>query len=77
MKLIVKEHVVAITQPNVKTYTIHSEATDSVKIPLAIGLEKGDLLVYKGEGIVMRLPVGANGEVLTADDSTELGVKWA
>lgn len=49
----------------------------SSSIPMGIGLMKGDILVYRGEGDVVRLPVGTNGQVLTADSSAELGVKWA
>ena len=78
MKLIVKEHVSAVVQPVVKTYHITVEAIDSInRIPRAIGLQKGDILVYQGQGVVKRLPVGTNGQVLTADDTAELGVKWA
>ena len=46
-------------------------------IPVMIGLEKGDILVYKGEGNIARLPVGTAGQKLTADPTSELGVKWA
>lgn len=46
-------------------------------IPMSVGLMKGDILVYKEEGYVKRLPVGLDGQVLTADSSSELGVKWA
>ena len=53
------------------------EENVSGSIPMSIGLMKGDILVYQGEGYVKRLPVGTNGQVLTADSSTELGVKWA
>ena len=78
MKLIVKEHVSAVVQPVVKTYHITVEAIDSInRIPISIGLQKGDILVYKGEGQIDRLPVGTNGQVLTADSSAPLGVKWA
>ena len=45
-------------------------------IPMGLGLMKGDLLVYRGEGDVVRLPVGLDGQVLTADSASELGVKW-
>ena len=45
-------------------------------VPMNIGLMKGDILVYRGEGDVVRLPVGTDGQVLTADSSSELGVKW-
>jgi hypothetical protein len=37
---------------------------------------KGDLMVRNGSAVV-RLPVGANGQVLTADSAQALGVKWA
>ena len=37
---------------------------------------KGDL-VTRSSSAVTRLPVGANGRVLTADSSESLGVKWA
>ena len=56
---------------------IPEENSTSQWIPLSIGLMKGDILVYRGEGDLVRLPVGTNGQVLTADSTTELGVKWA
>ena len=46
-------------------------------IPLSMGLMKGDILVYRGEGDLVRLPVGSDGQVLTADSTSELGIKWA
>ena len=45
-------------------------------IPMSIGLAKGDILVYQGDGNVKRLPVGQDGQVLTADSTAELGVRW-
>ncbi len=56
---------------------VPDESNTNNSIPMGIGLMKGDLLVYQGEGNVVRLPVGTNGQVLTADSSSELGVKWA
>jgi len=56
---------------------VPDETNTSNSIPMGIGLMKGDLLVYRGEGDVVRLPVGTNGQVLTADSTSELGVKWA
>ena len=56
---------------------VPEDEENSGSIPLSIGLMKGDLLVYKEDGYVKRLPVGTDGQVLTADSSAELGVKWA
>lgn len=38
---------------------------------------KGDLYVATGSGVVVRLAVGSNGNVLTADSGETDGVKWA
>lgn len=37
---------------------------------------KGDLLVYGADGL-QRLPVGTDGQVLTADSTVSAGIKWA
>lgn len=44
--------------------------------PVAIDA-KGDILVGDSADSVVRVPVGTNNTVLTADDSTTSGVKWA
>ena len=46
-------------------------------IPDTIWQAKGDLLVGSASVTTGRLPVGSNGQVLTADSSESLGVKWA
>ena len=46
-------------------------------IPMSIGMMKGDIIVFRGEGDPVRLPVGTAGQVLTVDPNSELGVKWA
>lgn len=38
---------------------------------------KGDLLVGAADDVLARLPVGGNGQVLTADSAASAGVKWA
>ena len=38
---------------------------------------KGDLLVGTAPDTLARLPVGSNGQVLTADSAQTTGVKWA
>lgn len=55
---------------------VPDEENPTGSIPMSIGLMKGDILVYQGEGHVKRLPVGLDGQVLTADSSAELGVDW-
>lgn len=41
----------------------------------ALGVAKGDVVVYNGSAFV-RLPVGANGKVLTADNALTNGLGW-
>src|SRR3954467_12687778 len=38
---------------------------------------KGDLAAARGPDAAAKLPVGTNGQVLTADSAQTLGVKWA
>ncbi len=38
---------------------------------------KGDIYVRDGNGDLIRLPVGSNTQVLTADSTVTAGVKWA
>lgn len=58
-------------------YEIDIDASNPNAVPIGMGLMKGDILVFRGEGDLVRLPVGNDGQVLTADSSAELGVKWA
>ncbi len=58
-------------------YEVDIDESNPNSVPLHMGLMKGDILVYRGEGDIVRLPVGSDGQVLTADSESELGVKWA
>lgn len=58
-------------------YEVDIDTSNPNGVPIGMGLLKGDILVYRGEGDLARLPVGQNGQVLTADSTSELGVKWA
>lgn len=57
-------------------YEVEVDPSNPTAIPLSMGLMKGDILVYAGEGDIRRLPVGTAGQVLTADPDSELGVRW-
>lgn len=57
----------------IQTYDIADRAVTGPK--LAIPTTKGDLLGYGSD--VDRVPVGSNGQVLTADSTQALGIKWA
>lgn len=46
-------------------------------IPGTIWQAKGDILVGSASVTTGRLPVGSNGQVLTADSAQALGVKWS
>lgn len=46
------------------------------KIGLSSVLAKGDLIVGSSASVVSNLPVGTNGQVLTANSAAPLGVDW-
>lgn len=52
-------------------------AGGSETLPASIIDAKGDLIVGTADNTVARLPVGADGQVLTADSAETSGVKWA
>lgn len=57
--------------------TIPSTASEVGAVPESLATAKGDLLIASSAGVVGRLPVGTDGQVLTADSSQTAGAKWA
>lgn len=54
-----------------------TNVTDDAQIAKSIGTTKGDIIVFTGSATPVRLQVGANGTVLTADSGETEGVEWA
>ena len=65
-----------LTSADLTFYTT-GVATADAAIPESVVTAKADLLVGASSGVVDNLPVGSNGQVLTADATATLGVKWA
>lgn len=59
------------------TFFTAGVATADAAIPKSVVTAKADLLVGASSGVVDNLAVGSNGQVLTADATQTLGVKWA
>ena len=65
-----------LTSSDLTFYTT-GVATADAAIPENVVTAKADLLVASASGVVDNLAVGTNGQVLTADSTQTLGVKWA
>ena len=65
-----------LTSADLNFYTA-GVATADAAIPETVVTAKADLLVASASGVVDNLAVGTNGQVLTADSTQTLGVKWA
>jgi hypothetical protein len=65
-----------LTSDDLNFYTAGVATADDA-VPEAVVTAKADLLVGASSGVVDNLAVGTNGQVLTADSSATLGVKWA
>ena len=78
--------VLQITDSTSSTSTTTAASPNSVKtsydlaagaIPQSVVDAKGDILAATGDNTIVRLAVGTNTQVLTADSTTATGLKWA
>jgi hypothetical protein len=58
------------------TFFTAGVATADAAIPKAIVTAKGDVIAASSSGVPDNLAVGTDGQVLTADAASTLGVKW-
>jgi hypothetical protein len=65
-----------LTSDDLNFYTA-GVATADAAVPESIVTAKADLLVASASGVVDNLAVGTNDQVLTADSTQTLGMKWA
>jgi hypothetical protein len=65
-----------LTSDDLTFYTT-GVATADAAVPENIVTAKADLLVGASSGVVDNLAVGTNGQVLTADSTQTLGLRWA
>jgi hypothetical protein len=59
------------------TFFTTGTATANAAIPVSTVAVKGDLIAATASAAVLRLAVGTNGQVLTADSTQTTGIKWA
>jgi hypothetical protein len=65
-----------LTSDDLNFYTA-GVATADEAVPETVVTAKADLLVGVSSGVVDNLAVGTNNQVLTADSTATLGIKWA
>ncbi len=57
--------------------TTHAGSAHASFLAKAVATTKGDIFVATGAGVVIRLGVGTDGQVLKADSTAPSGVKWS
>jgi hypothetical protein len=70
-------------KPNSIAYTLNSLQSQVTGITGSLGIQasvfttKGDILTSTASSIVLRLGVGSNGSILTANSATATGLQWS
>lgn len=59
------------------TFFTAGVATADAAIPKAVVTAKGDIIAASASGVPDNLAVGTDGQILTADAASTLGVKWS
>lgn len=61
----------------VASSALSGKADTTAVIPPSLLTAKGDVIAASASGVPMRIPVGTNGQLLTADSTQAGGVKWS
>lgn len=66
----------SITQMNLKADKTYVDSQDNARVARSLFTAKGQILAATASSTPSALPVGANGQVLTADSAQTRGMKW-
>jgi hypothetical protein len=65
-----------VTSVNGHVGVVVLNSADVAAVPESVVTTKGDILAASGAGVVARVGVGSNGQVLAADSTQTAGVHW-